>query len=285
MTSSLGGILYPASLPTFTRLPPPPALEDLVAWFWIPEWHIPHGRISRQEVIAYPASNFVIEPNIASFVGPTTRRGHRDLMGRGWAVGALLLPAAVPAFTDDPEGLRDDALALGLPELRAAVDERMTGGEPDLTKQGSDQTEEEADLTEDKADPGVRRVQAATLVGQWLQDRAPTPTDEALLANRMVALIGGDSSVLRVEDAAELLDVSSRTLQRLAKRYVGLPPSALIRRRRLQEAALRLRTEPETDLAALAADLGYADQSHLANEFRQVLGFTPSGYRRSQPER
>ncbi len=69
-------------------------------------------------------------------------------------------------------------------------------------------------------------------------------------------------------------------LQRLAQRYVGLPPAAMIRRRRLQEAAQRLRAEPETSLAALAAELGYTDHAHLANEFRAVLGFTPSAYRR-----
>jgi AraC-like DNA-binding protein len=53
----------------------------------------------------------------------------------------------------------------------------------------------------------------------------------------------------------------------------------MIRRRRLQEAAQRLREQPDTELAALAAELGYADQAHLAGDFRTVLGFTPSSYR------
>ena len=53
----------------------------------------------------------------------------------------------------------------------------------------------------------------------------------------------------------------------------------MIRRRRLQEAAQRLREQPDTELAALAAELGYADQAHLAGDFRTVLGLTPSGYR------
>ena len=54
---------------------------------------------------------------------------------------------------------------------------------------------------------------------------------------------------------------------------------SLIRRRRLQEAAQRLREQPDTELAALAAELGYADQAHLAGDFRTVLGLTPSRYR------
>jgi len=73
--------------------------------------------------------------------------------------------------------------------------------------------------------------------------------------------------------------MSVRTVQRLAERYFELPPLALIRRRRLQEAAELLRTEPSTAVAAIASELGYADHAHLANEFRDTLGFTASNYR------
>jgi AraC-like DNA-binding protein len=41
-----------------------------------------------------------------------------------------------------------------------------------------------------------------------------------------------------------------------------------------------VRADPGTNLAALATDLGYTDHSHLADEFRSALGFTPSWYRR-----
>jgi AraC-like DNA-binding protein len=56
----------------------------------------------------------------------------------------------------------------------------------------------------------------------------------------------------------------------------------LIRRRRLQEAAERVRGDPRADLARIAHDLGYVDHAHLTTDFRRVLGFTPSGYRRGE---
>jgi AraC-like DNA-binding protein len=102
---------------------------------------------------------------------------------------------------------------------------------------------------------------------------------EARLANDMVRMLLSDASILRLEDAASRLAVSPRTLQRIAHRSVGLPPAAIIRRRRLQEAAQRVRDEPDVRLADIAAELGYADQAHLAGDFRTVLGFTPSAYR------
>src|SRR5688500_2925265 len=45
------GILYPARLPTFDRLPPPERVAALVRWFWIPQWRIEPGRSSRQHII------------------------------------------------------------------------------------------------------------------------------------------------------------------------------------------------------------------------------------------
>lgn len=54
----------------------------------------------------------------------------------------------------------------------------------------------------------------------------------------------------------------------------------MIRRRRLQEAAERLRENPTLPIAALAGELGYADHAHFANDFRALLGISPSEYRR-----
>jgi AraC-like DNA-binding protein len=230
----------------------------LVRWFWIPEWQIAAGRSSRQHLIAFPACNLVVEPNVVGFAGPTTRRSFRDLSGTGWAVGALLRPAAVPVFTADPAALRDAYQPVELPALHEAVSAAMNSCDDRQQRHGL-------------------AVEAFT---DWLTANAGAPTEEALLANSMAELIDGDPAVLKVEDAATQLHVSARTLQRLAQRYVGLPPSMMIRRRRLQEAAERLRTDPDTNLAAVAADLGYTDHAHLANEFRSVLGLTLSSYRR-----
>ncbi|WP_432520815.1 helix-turn-helix domain-containing protein [Kineococcus sp. SYSU DK006] len=268
MTASTRGILYPARLPTFTRLPPPPSVADLVRWFWVPQWDVDPGRTSRQHVVAFPACNLVVESGagdpFAALAGPTTRRSHRDLTGRGWAVGALLRPAAVPAFTDDPAALRDAYVRVEAPDLVTAVSAAMS------TAAGAQVPAEQ-----------VRRA-----VGEFarrLAARVPEVTAEGRLANAVADLLDGDPSVLRLEDAASRLGVSARTLQRLARRHVGLPPAAMIRRRRLQEAAERLRTDPGTDLAALAADLGYADHGHLTRDFRAVLGTVPSEYRREHP--
>jgi AraC-like DNA-binding protein len=255
MLPSSRGTLFPRELPEFHRLPPGTQVEHLVRWFWITRWNLPDGEISRQQVISYPALNLVVEDGGVGLAGPGTRVGHRDLFGSGWAVGVLLRPAAVPAFTDDPGALRDRYEPLDEPALHAEVAAVMADPSP------------------------AGRTVAAAALSAWLVARVGEPGDDALLANRLVAA-AEDPAVQRVGTLAGRLATSERTVQRLARRYVGLTPAALIRRRRVQEAAERLRDDPGTDLAALATELGYTDQAHLTNEFSRVLGSSPAGYRR-----
>jgi len=252
------GVLYPARLPTFDRIPAPDRVAQLVRWFWIPEWELQPGRSSRQHLISFPACNLVVGPDGVELAGPTTRSSYRELTGTGWAVGALLRPAAVPHLAGDPAALRDSYRTMDLPLLHQQVSRAMTG----------------------PGDRPARHHRAVDAFTTWLAGHVPAPDPEALLANTMAAVIDSDPAIRTVRDATARLGVSARSLQRLAGRYVGLPPSTMIRRRRLQEAAERLRTEPDTSLATVAADLGYSDHAHLANEFRSVLGLTLSGYRK-----
>ncbi len=273
------GVLRPERLPTFHRLPAPDAVAHLVRWFWIPEWDLPDGRVERQEIIGFPACNLVVEPTSVGLAGPTTRASHRDLAGTGWAVGALLRPAAVPGIVEPlagpPGTLLDAYRPVAAPDLRTGVAGAMSGS----------MSESMPRSISGRPGPDARRAAAVAAYADWLVATAGPVGEEARLANRAVDLLESDPGLLRVGQAADELGVSVRTLQRLARRYVGQSPAAIIRRRRLQEAAERLRTDPRTDIAAVAAELGYADHAHLTADFRTVLGTTPSGYRTGAPAR
>lgn len=256
------GILYPARLPSFHREPAPADLEDRVRWFWIPRWNLAPGRTSRQHVLPFPASNLVITPDGISLAGPTTRASHRDLQGTGWAVGALLRPAALASLHPNPQCIRGAEVAFDDPALHAAVAYAM-----------SDRDEEQA------------RTRAVQLYTGWAREHLAPPDEPARLANSMEDLIAGDPEIIRVDQIAHRLNLSARGVQRLARRYIGLTPMAVVRRYRLQEAAQRLRKDPAVTLAQVAADLGYADHAHFSTDFKTVLGSTPSIYRRTATER
>ena len=262
------GVLYPSRLPEFHRLDPPARLAPLVRWFWIPEWSLAPGAVSRQEVLPFPACNLVVEPEGVSLVGPPTRRSERDLRGRGWAVGALLRPAAVPALCAEPAALQDLSAPVAAEALHARVAAAMS-------------------TRDDSAAPGgAHRTRAAAALAAWLTEHVPEPDAEGRLANRLAELLF-DPGITRVDQLAVPLHASTRTLQRVATKHFGLSIGSMIRRRRLQEAAARLRgadgaadaPQSPPGLAALAHELGYTDHAHFSTEFKAVLGLTPSAYR------
>lgn len=257
-TPDARGILFPDRLPTFRREPAPPALTGLVRWCWLPRWDLPAGAVSRQEVLPFPASNLVVQGEEVRLHGPSTRVAHQELTGSGWAVGLLLRPAAWSSLPGTPDVVRDTSTVLDEPDLARVVRDAMTADDVDAVGSGA--------------------VAAATA---WAADRFAAPDEGGLLANAFEDLVAADREVVRVEQAAERLGLTVRAVQRLAQQYIGLPPLAVIRRYRLQEAAHRLRDDPGVTIATVAADLGYADHAHLSTDFRRVLGRAPRDYRRA----
>ncbi|MEU4240317.1 helix-turn-helix domain-containing protein [Actinoplanes sp. NPDC026619] len=84
-------------------------------------------------------------------------------------------------------------------------------------------------------------------------------------------LLGGSTPVTVVADE---IGWSARYLTDRFRAEIGLRPKEAARVARFDRARRALRTD--TRLADIAAGHGYADQSHLAREFRAFAGCTPS---------
>jgi AraC-like DNA-binding protein len=116
---------------------------------------------------------------------------------------------------------------------------------------------------------------AESLLFSALPERDPVAEQVADL----VTLITSAAWLRRVDQLAVVSGLSARRLQRLFSDYVGVSPKWVMRRARLHEAALRADGGEAVDWAALAADLGYADQAHLTRDFTATIGVPPSRYR------
>jgi AraC-like DNA-binding protein len=83
-----------------------------------------------------------------------------------------------------------------------------------------------------------------------------------------------------VADLARRLGVSERGLHKRCHRLIGLPPKRLLRIARLQRLLRTLHPSPWLRGAdGEDARLEYADDSHLARDFADLTGLTPSAYR------
>jgi AraC-like DNA-binding protein len=86
------------------------------------------------------------------------------------------------------------------------------------------------------------------------------------------------ASLRSIAAGAPALGVGERQTQRQYRTRVGLSPAQARRLQRMNAAVYALRdpAAPARTLAALAAELGYADQAHMARELRQLAGLPPS---------
>lgn len=255
------GQLRPDQRAPVTRVAPSEEGALLARWFWVPEWDLPPGVVHEALTLPYPACQLVVESGGVHLYGPVIRAWRRELAGHGWAVGALLTPGAAHALLGEVADWQDRTTpAKGADHLHREVTEVM----------------------DSSGEATGRHEAAARLLEEWLvgQVGAVVASDaEARVARRLVDLADGDLELLRADDLARRLSMSERAVQRIARSHVGMSPAAMIRRRRLQEAAARVREDPGSDLASIAADLGYADHAHLTREFCRILGFTPTRYR------
>ncbi len=119
----------------------------------------------------------------------------------------------------------------------------------------------------------ARRVQ---LTGAWLERlvRQRRPPDARVSA--AVVAIRESHGAVNLEALAESLAVSSRTLQRVFAKQVGISPKLLARIVRFQRVLRAWRANPRT-FAHVAAESGYFDQSHLVRDFHEFAGAPPAG--------
>ena len=81
----------------------------------------------------------------------------------------------------------------------------------------------------------------------------------------------------RAEDVAAEVGLSLRQLRRRCHAVVGYGPKTLQRVLRFRRFVARVDARPDVlDLAAIAAEAGYADQAHLTRECARLAGLTPA---------
>ncbi|GAV45956.1 helix-turn-helix transcriptional regulator [Streptomyces acidiscabies] len=127
----------------------------------------------------------------------------------------------------------------------------------------------------DLTTPGDDETRIAVLDAHFLA-LPLTPDPQIPLATRLVAQIRETRELRKVSDVADAAGLSPRSLQRLFATHVGVTPKWTILRYRLHEALDQAAHAP--DWPALAADLGYADQSHLIRAFTKTVGVPPEAY-------
>jgi AraC-like DNA-binding protein len=185
-------------------------------------------------------------------VGVWTRLWERRLDGRGAVRGFKLRPGAAAALVDDASAFSDQVTAL---DAVVPAPPRAATFDPAAS-----------------ADEVVFEALSAWLA-RVRRHHADTPT-----AVQAVAVARADPALGRVDQLCAAVGLSERSLQRLFRLHVGASPKQILRRLRLQEAAVRMERGDHVSLTDLAFSLGYADQAHFTRDWRAAVAVAPSGF-------
>ena len=272
------GIVDPAAMMQvvdFDRYPAGDRLDGLIEWFWAVAWDLPDGAVHQQQVLNHPAGHISIgtiddagvplEPADGRVYGVLSSISQRRLVGRGWTVAARTSVGGLGVLLNGP--------------AKAAADRQLAFSDALV---GLDGHAVIADVNRmDGTTERVARLRSA--LEELVGSRSTAAVDEARAVVEVATMAESDRSICRVEQLAAAAGVSVRSLQRLFDTHVGASPSFVIRRWRIIEAAEAARAAVTggndwPGWSVVAAELGYADQAHLARDFRRHLGVPPSVY-------
>lgn len=237
---------------------PSPDLAPFVEHYWTVEWNLRAPLV--RETLPHPVVHIVLEGEAATLAGPTTKRFTTTLTGRGRVFGIKFHPGGFHPFSAKPvSAYADRTIAL-----------RGVFGEA-------------AGLLAHRALAHAEHEATIAVLEAFLRDRHASTDATAVLMAAIARRMAEDRSITRIEQVAREFGVGLRTLQRQFRGYVGVSPKWVIQRYRLHEALARIDEGSACDWAALALDLGYADQAHLIRDFKKIVGCTPAEYAKAKP--
>ncbi|WP_328461974.1 AraC family transcriptional regulator [Streptomyces sp. NBC_00448] len=253
------GVLRPATAAAHLTVPlhpPAAALAPYVEYYWNPRWDL-RGRPDHvQDVLAHPNVHLVFEEPVPLVYGVQRALYRRVLHGRGQAFGVRFRAGAFRPFARGPVA---ELVDRSVPAAEYFGAEAQALGREVLAMEDLD------------------AMSAA--VDRFLLGFLPAvPDPRVARAGALVERLTADPGTLRVDAVARESGLPVRRLQRLFAEYVGASPKWVLRRARLHEAAARADEGTRLDWPALAAELGYADQSHFIRDFTAATGVPPTHY-------
>jgi len=121
-------------------------------------------------------------------------------------------------------------------------------------------------------------------VKQYFQNVRSEIAVDSMLSKAGVAMRKAKGS-MPVNQVAAAAHATVRTLERNFKQSSGYTVKDVSGLIRFEQVRNQLWLNPETNIAGLAHELGYTDQSHLSREFKRYSGSTPAAFARKAKNR
>lgn len=116
-----------------------------------------------------------------------------------------------------------------------------------------------------------------SLLSNYCLDRSMSSPDEEILGGLHKKIVSMPEVSYHIDELASEVGMNKFSFIRMYARFYGLTPHADIINRRIQRAILLF--ESSMELAEIAVECGFADQSHFNKQFKLYSGLRPGEYR------
>jgi len=247
----------PAGKLRHARRKPAPDLAPWIAHYWMIRWDLRGCASHVAESLPHPNIHMIFENRVAVVCGVQTKKFSRLLQGQSRVFGIKFQPGGFrPFYRASVSGLADRIVPAKeiFGNAVAALAAVVFSSRPDSEK--------------------------IAACNHFFQQRIPNPDPSVALARQLVALILAEPEIKSVDELVRRSRLGKRSLQRLFSEYVGASPKWVIRRYRLMELVEKFNSGGKLDWPQLALELGYFDQAHLINDFKAVIGHSPTKYQK-----
>lgn len=256
----------------FLSLVPPAPLGHLIESIW--DWRAPRQPQRLERIL--PAANAGLIINLAedqtriyddrhhctvfsgnTFDGPRTRSHIIDTDEQVAVMGVVFRPAGAAVFFRE----RMDRIVNDSVELHDLMGRDALLLREQLLEAGNAQR---------------RLVLLQSALQRWLALQGDEER-EVPMAHALAAL-DADPRVASLHTLSRDLGCSTRQLGERFRQQVGMTPKRYLRLRRFQQIMALAAGRERIDWAGIAQECGYHDQAHLAHEFHEFSGMTPTSF-------
>ncbi|MFY9752952.1 MAG: helix-turn-helix domain-containing protein [Candidatus Acidiferrales bacterium] len=254
-----GVLRWPPAAGKFRHLRrhPARALAHCISHYWMVSWDLRAHEPQMQETLPHPNVQVIFEKDNSVVSGVHTGKFTRMLEGQSHVFGIKFNPGGFRPFLKPPVASLMD---------RTVPVKRIFG--------------KDVEALEEVLTSRCKESEMIDAANEFFLARVPKSDPICDLAAQIVERIFRESAIKTVDDLVRRAGIGKRSLQRIFREYVGVNPKWVIRRYRLHELLERFHSGARLDLANLALELGYFDQAHLINDFRAIVGHSPTEYRK-----
>lgn len=245
----------------FHMYEPSPDLAPFVAYYSVFRPTMPDGyTLKFTQVLQIPNTSLFFSPKESSVLGIMTKQIHHQAQNTDIKIRVIFKAGGLYAFRPHSMAELVDR-TMPITWLFPEADEGFV--QSLLTQQAGEQI--------------VSRVEAL------LRTKTLQPDENIALINAIISALDSNDELTTVGAVAQKFHKSERSLQHLFYTYVGVGIKWIMIRSRVLKAVQHAQAPKDINWTQIAADLGYSTQSHLVNEFKKLVGGSPSQFQNQQP--